>query len=508
MTTLRLSAHQKSDKTILSWIHPVLVSLVFAVSLLATRPARCSKAAGDAADLLEQGLYTEEAKGDLPAAMLLYQRVLTVVNAERPTMAEALLRLGYCYLKSGRPDDAAAAFDTLARRYPEETLLVAAIPSRSSRLKLLPTPWGTDETLVLRRSTLTAMLAVNETILVVRAKQHSGTPSTTTLESNWLRTRATLTVDTSTLRPIERCLDADRHTGDKWDVTYRHEAATMSRKGHGRGATGTFAAAQHPYDINSLFHVLRRLPLAEGYETTIPVLAQTRPEVQSVTIRFARRERVTVPAGTFDTVAARLFFAQSRGDDTFGQRGGDTTYWYSTDAARRLVKVAEGERTWELVQAHSDRSQEPVQHNDETEGISFDAPAGWLVVPYPVPEARLFLFCLSPDSTVFCTLRLHHDSQEQADVGQKAGALVERVREQGMLRGIRQDPDVVDVNGVPAGRVAIDYASASRQTKVQYYYFFVHRGRLLTLFFYSINPERWATIRPVLDDIGRSMRLR
>jgi len=92
---------------------------------MATTPAI---AAESSAELLERGIYAEETQGDLGAAMRIYEQILTASDGERPTIAAALFRLGMCQLKSGRRDDATATFQKLARRYGDQSPVVAKIP--------------------------------------------------------------------------------------------------------------------------------------------------------------------------------------------------------------------------------------------------------------------------------------------------------------------------------------------------------------------------------------------
>ena len=98
-----------------------------------------------AAELLESGIYAEEAQGDLAVAIDLYSRIAATSDAERPVVAQALLRLGMCYLKNGRADDAESVFDRLAGQYPDQRSIVAQIPSIASQLRLLSEPRDEEE---------------------------------------------------------------------------------------------------------------------------------------------------------------------------------------------------------------------------------------------------------------------------------------------------------------------------------------------------------------------------
>ena len=73
---------------------------------------------------LERGIYLEETKGDLDAAINVYQKILEQAEPERSTAAQAKYRLGMCFLKKGKTGEATKAFEDLIAKYPDEKDLV------------------------------------------------------------------------------------------------------------------------------------------------------------------------------------------------------------------------------------------------------------------------------------------------------------------------------------------------------------------------------------------------
>ena len=67
-------------------------------------------AAASPSELLEQGIYSEETKGDVDAALKLYQQVVTEAKAGQAVAAQAQYRLGVCYYKKKNYAEANAAF--------------------------------------------------------------------------------------------------------------------------------------------------------------------------------------------------------------------------------------------------------------------------------------------------------------------------------------------------------------------------------------------------------------
>src|ERR1035438_4046922 len=56
--------------------------------------------AASPSELLEQGIYSEETKGDVDAALKLYQQVVTEAKAGLAVTAQAQYRVGVCYYRS------------------------------------------------------------------------------------------------------------------------------------------------------------------------------------------------------------------------------------------------------------------------------------------------------------------------------------------------------------------------------------------------------------------------
>ena len=55
--------------------------------------------AASPSELLEKGVYSEESKGDLDAAMQLYQQVIMESRDQQSVAAQAQYRLAVCYYK-------------------------------------------------------------------------------------------------------------------------------------------------------------------------------------------------------------------------------------------------------------------------------------------------------------------------------------------------------------------------------------------------------------------------
>src|SRR3954470_20284471 len=72
---------------------------------------------------LQHGLFEEEANQNLDAAVKAYQSVIAQSDEERKVIATAFFRLGECYRKLGKTNEATAQFRRILRDYSDQEQL-------------------------------------------------------------------------------------------------------------------------------------------------------------------------------------------------------------------------------------------------------------------------------------------------------------------------------------------------------------------------------------------------
>jgi len=97
---------------------PFILLLVLGVGLAHTLPA-----AETLSETLQKGLFEEEANHNLDAAIKAYQSVLSQTDEQRKLAATAVFRLGECYRKLGRTNDATAQYERILREFSDQTTL-------------------------------------------------------------------------------------------------------------------------------------------------------------------------------------------------------------------------------------------------------------------------------------------------------------------------------------------------------------------------------------------------
>ncbi len=111
-----------------------LILAVVATVLASSLPTH----AQSVSDMLEKGIFTEETVGDLDAAIKIYEQIVAEGAKNRSYAAQAQYRVGMCYLKQGRKDQAVAAFQMLIEQFSKQTELAAQAKVRLLKLGHAP----------------------------------------------------------------------------------------------------------------------------------------------------------------------------------------------------------------------------------------------------------------------------------------------------------------------------------------------------------------------------------
>jgi tetratricopeptide (TPR) repeat protein len=99
------------------------MKFILTVSRRSPRPVLASAATNDLPTLLQRGLFEEEANHQLDAAIGDYKEAIEHFDHERQLAATAIFRLGECYRKLGRTNEANAQYERIVREFPDQTQL-------------------------------------------------------------------------------------------------------------------------------------------------------------------------------------------------------------------------------------------------------------------------------------------------------------------------------------------------------------------------------------------------
>jgi hypothetical protein len=322
--------------------------------------------ADTAAEMLEKGIYNEETVGNLDEAIKIYREVVNVASQTQKLAAKAQFRLGQCLLKQQKKDDAVAAFKTLISKYPDQKELVAKAKQHlPDELRLSKAPWKDGE-----RLTLTMKLPGGQTVgiigLHVETEVSDGTAAWKMSVRRFLGAGqnegvSSVTVDQSTNRPRKTSWE---HTilGTA-DAAWHDDKIVISTKGKdGKREQKKVAFDDVAYANDQWFYGFRQLPLAVGYQVTIPIrVAFTGGNAIGLEIDVSKKETIDTPVGQFDCF--RL--------DTNIQQ----TFWIADVPERYIVQFSGG--GVEATLSSIGKPDSPSKVINDKLGLSLTVPDGW-----------------------------------------------------------------------------------------------------------------------------------
>ena len=120
------------------------------VALLALLGTTASAQGQAPAELLQSALYQHEVRGDLPAALRLYQRVVASPGGDRISAARALVQMGLAY-ETLKNDSAAGAYRRVLAEYQDQRESAERARQRLAALTPAPGRSGAESGIVVRQ---------------------------------------------------------------------------------------------------------------------------------------------------------------------------------------------------------------------------------------------------------------------------------------------------------------------------------------------------------------------
>ena len=316
-------------------------------------------------ELLQKGIYLQETVGDLDGAIKLFKQIAQTAQESRANAAQAQFRLGVCLEKKGQQAEAARVLQRVVTDFPEQISLVtrakALLPSGP---KLLPAPWIDGEIMDLTASVGNSSQPSGAVIMRFAVQSDKAHPGNWRFD-NRIYNVATMFVlqvetDKETLRPVAALSRGYHPFFGESLTTYQDGEVRTEVKGKD---PRTLKLDGPVFDSNEIVGIIRRLPLATGYKTSVPVFTVGGgTEAAPMNVSVTAEEDVKTPAGDFR--AYRVEVNQSM------------TYWIANDPSRYLVKFEQGSIMTGFLSAvrRSDRSS---VYRDDKLGISLNLPPGW-----------------------------------------------------------------------------------------------------------------------------------
>jgi tetratricopeptide (TPR) repeat protein len=344
-------------------IPPTPLQAILLAALLAFQPCPVRAASTSPSDLLEKGIYTEDIKGDIDAAIAIYQQLIVEAKNSHSLGAQAQYRLAQCYLKKNRAAEATAAFEKLIQDYPNEKELIArAREHLPSALVLNPVPWVDGERLQLDLKLGSGLDVATMEYYADLAEVDGGKVWRVGKRSfaamNWF---SMVNANFETFRPVT----------SRWkelleDVSATYKSGEVELRRAGVAEPNKVKIDQPVFDNEEAVYVMRRLPLKVGYKTQFPVFSSIGGATVPIELEVIGEEDLETPAGKFRCFKMKLNIMSQ-------------IFWFSDDAHRYLVKFEAGGAFAQLASISQRKPGETIPFRDDEIGVSLTLPANWVV---------------------------------------------------------------------------------------------------------------------------------
>jgi len=347
-------------RTMLTVSRPVGLVLLTCLSIASlSLPAT----AATAAELLEKAIYTEETVGNLEEAIEIYEKVLTESKKSINASAQAQYRIGTCYAKQGKAEEAAAAFQAVVDNYPGATDWVAKAKSRlPGAPELLPVPWGDGDEMLFEMKLPTGMGIGHQVFRVAKTEKADRKfwecSAWQTVTINGQAGKSHVVADWETFAPIE----------SQWKHTMLGDSKARYGKGQvvidmvNKDEPVTLDYDDPVYDNEQVAEMFRRLPLKEGYTTKVNIVPILMGTHMTLTLKVTKIETIECPVGSFECF--RLLIDELK-----------QTFWISNDEHRYIVRFEAGGVVANLTEVRQYKADE--SRTLEHERFTMTLPPDW-----------------------------------------------------------------------------------------------------------------------------------
>ena len=484
-----------------------------------TRPAKKAKAkVASPAVMLEKGIYTEETLGDLDKAMTIYREIVAQAQANRKYVAQAQYRLGMCLIKKGEKAKGYAALRELISKFPDQKNLVAkarkAIPNE---LKLDAAPWPDGEEMAMEICTKAGVEVgrIVYTAKLLDRRPAEAAESRPAVESDeqkkYWRIESFMTVPVGAVEQYTRVVaEADsfapvygrtRNTthGD-FIAVYRPDQVNLTMTPvTGKQEARKVDLAGPVFDNEQAIFLIRRMPLAMGYEGSFQIFPVQSTSICECRIKVQGKETRKWVGGEVDTylVDLQILYGEML---TLRHK-----LWISADKNRWLVHYDAGNALMKLTRVG--RLSTKPQPFQAAEGVSLSRPVGWHYYVNPIPgEYKILVALVPPEFKAQAALA----SAGLPEAVTSARALAESSARKMKVHfddyAIRESSwKKLRVGDRPAVSHIADYTEKGK-AKVDYRTY-VTTGGLAYWFTFRIERDKFAAERKVFDSIIQSLKV-
>jgi len=348
---------KKSTVALLAWAG---VALIHGLALAD------EKSTSSPTDLLEEGIYLQEAKGDLEGAIARYREVVELAQGNRALVAEALYRLGVSHLEEGNTIEAARAFDVLSQNYTDQDKwLEAALAHLPQPFQSTSTPWRDGERtkfeLRLPNGKVIGRLVYGTSLDVVDG------------ESLWRFTHRTLVrngvsqfisvwAKPHSFAPVKGSFfNSQIGSGD-----YKFSDGEAEIQFAKTETASRIPLEASVYDNEQAVHFMRQFPVKAGFKTERSLFVPFSGAVVPVGFEITNVETMDTFMGPVECYQVDISIM-----------GQTQAFWYTSDERRRMVKFRVGTIEATAIGSQISSPGQSVGKRFEQVGLSLEIPSEW-----------------------------------------------------------------------------------------------------------------------------------
>ena len=447
----------------------------------------------NAAELLEKGIYNEETRGDLDAAIKLYQQALDEAQSNEAFAAQALLRLALCHQKLNRTSEATALLEKLIKEYPNQTGLVArAREFLPGELVLAPIPWSDREAMILHFR-FPAGTELGMTAYYAYQDQEENRPVWVVGQRTFVagaHSASAVVVEPDSFAPIRSWWKHALIGNSSAEFSQGAAAVAMAD-----GTTRKVELETTTFDNEQAIHLIRRLPLRVGSEETITIISTLGGgTLIPLSVKVTKAEEIKVPAGTFNALKVELHPVNQ-------------FFWFSDDANRYLLRMEAGGVIGDLVQVRHLQPGQPNPYRDEELSFSFNVPADWFTykgVPNEKTD-RVRVAILDAHGDAHCGLLASPRSSLKQEVRSLKAWAEERAangEKEALEFNVRPDSWTdTTVSGYPAISFIADYKEGQDKPSKVHYSLVVMCQEVAANFMMMVDADKFEAMKPQFDQV-------
>lgn len=158
-------------------------------------------------------------------------------------------------------------------------------------------------------------------------------------EAGEIRQSSRVLVDATTLRPLRGHKEIHAPgTEATVEYTYSSDEVDIKALVNGEERSAAVKVSRNILDNDQLLMTLRAIPFAEGYEAATLLVVPANALRINTTVRVQGREKVEVPAGTFEGWRVELDFGQAK-----------QQVWYAVEPPHQMLQYDNGAQRLVLV---------------------------------------------------------------------------------------------------------------------------------------------------------------